>query len=47
MVKGATFWRLGRVRCDEVIWVGDLNWLAVVRNLVAIAGNGINVFQTI
>jgi hypothetical protein len=47
VVERAALGGLGRVRRDEVVGVGDVDGLAVVRDLVAVAGDGIDVVEAI
>jgi hypothetical protein len=47
MVEGAALGRLGGVGRDEIVWVGDVAGLGVVGDLVAVAGDGIDVVEAV
>jgi len=47
VVEGPALGRLGGVRSHEVIWVGDVHGFGVVGDLVAVAGDGIDVVEAV
>jgi hypothetical protein len=47
VVEGAAFGRLGRSGGDEVVRVGDVDLFGVVVDLVAVAGDGVDVIEAV
>lgn len=47
VVEGATFWLLGGFLGEQVVWVGDVDGLVVVRDLVAVAGDGVDALEAV